>query len=197
MSAVPIARYLLEFDGLDDAASGARLGSGRGAPASKASVIDEAFAKGKAAADAELKAQLDRQVELHEKALGSARETWAKQEGAKLAEQLSGGLAAIECQVAGVAARILEPFIAAEMRTRAIADLAESLGVLLAQERSAAVSISGAPDLLGALRDRLEGKVENVSYHPSEACDVRVTVGQTVLETRLGAWMARIREAVT
>ena len=197
MSAVPIARYLLEFDGLDDPASGARLGSGRGAAASKPSVIDEAFAKGKAAADAELKAQLARQVDLHEKALAAAREAWALQEGAKLAEQLSAGLAAIESQVAGVAARILEPFIAAEMRTRAIADLAEGLGVLLAQERSAAVSIAGAPDLLDALRGRIEGKVENVSYHPNEACDVRVTIGQTVLETRLDAWMARIREAVT
>ena len=98
--------------------------------------------------------------------------------------------------MADTTARILKPFLGAELQRRAIADLVESLTVLRAQEKAAVISVSGAADLLEALRARLEGKLDNVAYQPSQACDVRVTVGQTVLETRLGAWMARIEEAV-
>jgi hypothetical protein len=82
------------------------------------------------------------------------------------------------------------------MHRRAIADLAESLTALRTQENTSHISVSGAADLLEALRVRLEGKLENITYRQSDACDVRVTVGQTVLETRVGAWMARIEEAM-
>ena len=80
--------------------------------------------------------------------------------------------------------------------SKAIDDLVESVTVLRAQEKSTVIAVSGAADLLQALRARLAGRFDNIAYHPGQACDVRVTVGQTVLETRLGAWMARIEEAV-
>jgi hypothetical protein len=35
-----------------------------------------------------------------------------------------------------------------------------------------------------------------VTYVASEACDVRISADQTLLETRLAAWKARIEEAV-
>jgi hypothetical protein len=98
--------------------------------------------------------------------------------------------------LAETTARILKPFLATEMHRRAIADLAESLTALRTQENTSHISVSGAADLLEALRVRLEGKLENITYRQSDACDVRVTVGQTVLETRVGAWMARIEEAM-
>ena len=87
--------------------------------------------------------------------------------------------------------------MAAEMRDAGNRQISpRACGVLLAQERSAAVSISGAPicwTLCGA-GSRAKSKTSAIT--PNEACDVRVTVGQTVLETRLGAWMARIRGGV-
>ncbi len=198
MSAAPIARYLLEFDAVDDPKANRAGGRnpGKAVSVSKTAAVDEAFANGFESGKAAAEAQLAEQKARHAKELAAAREAWALQEGGRLAEQLASGLGEIEARLADVAARVLEPFIAADLHGRAIADLVESLKVLLAQERAAAVSISGAPDLLESLRARLEGKIENVSYHPSQACEVRVTVGQTVLETRLGTWMAKIEEAV-
>lgn len=189
-----IARYLLEFDAADDPKAG--HSPAKSAAAIKAILVDEAFTKGFESGKAAAAAQLAEQKALHTKELAAAREAWTQQEGARLAEQLATGRSEIESRLADVAARALKPFIAAELHNRAIADLVESLKVLLVQEAGAAVSISGAPDLLEVLRARLEGKIENVSYHPSQACDVRVTVGQTELETRLGTWMAKIEEAV-
>jgi hypothetical protein len=202
MSAAPIARYLLELDVGDDAsaASASRPSAGKPSTAGKAAMIEEAhaagFESGKAAAEAQMAGKLEEWEALHRKELASAREAWTHQEGGRLAEQLVKGLEELEARLADTTARILKPFLAEELQRRAIADLVESLTVLRTQDKAAVISVSGAADLLEALRARLDGKFDNVAYHPSQTCDIRVTVGQTVLESRVGAWMARIEEAV-
>jgi cytidylate kinase len=35
------------------------------------------------------------------------------------------------------------------------------------------------------------------TFTPSESADVRVVAGQTVLETRLAAWMKKVEESVS
>jgi hypothetical protein len=202
MSAAPIARYLLELDTGDDARAtpAERPSAGKPSTTSKIAMIDEAYTKGfesgKTAAEAQIASRIVERDTLHQNELASAREAWTQLESGRLAEQLMQGLEALEARLADTTARILKPFLAAEMHRRAIADLAESLAVLRTQDKTAVISVSGAADLLEALRACLEGKLENVTYHQSDACDVRVTVGQTVLETRVGAWMARIEEAM-
>jgi hypothetical protein len=56
--------------------------------------------------------------------------------------------------------------------------------------------VTGPEDLLQALRDQLAGKACAATYLPNSRADVRITVGQTILETRLGAWAAKIQEAL-
>jgi hypothetical protein len=201
MSAAPIARYLLELDAGDDARAtpASRLSAGRPSTASTAVMAEEAahakgFESGKAAAEAQLAGKLEERDAFHRQELSSAREAWTLLESGRLAEQLLKGLDDLEARLAETTARILKPFLAAELYKRAIGDLAESL-TALRQENAAAISVAGAADLLEGLRARLDGKLDNIAYHPSQACDVRVTVGQTVLETRVGAWMARIEGA--
>jgi hypothetical protein len=99
--------------------------------------------------------------------------------------------------LADAAARILKPFLAAQLHKRAVAELADCLAALSAREEAAEINVCGAPDLLEALRSRLGDNLGNITYRPDAASEVRVAVGQTVLETRIGAWMARIEEAVT
>jgi len=202
MSAAPIARYLLELDAGEDAKATPAAGPSTGKPStvSKVAMVDEVYAKGfengKAAAEAQIATEIAERDTLHDKELASAREAWARLESGRLAEQLVKGLEALEARLAETTARILKPFLATEMHRNAVSELAETLTVLRTREKTADIAISGAPDLLEALRVRLEGKLENVTYRVSDACDVRVTVGQTVLETRLGAWLRQIEEAV-
>jgi hypothetical protein len=201
MRAAPIARYLLELDPNNDA--GVTPASGAGNPASearRAAMIEEAhaqgFESGKAAAEAEIAGRLEEREEHFRNELAAAREAWAQQESGQIAERLVKGLEEIEARLAETTARILRPFLGAELQRRAIDDLVESLSVLRAQEQEATINVSGAGDLLEALRVQLEGRFGNVAYQPGEPSDVRVTLGQTVLETRIGAWMARIEEAM-
>jgi hypothetical protein len=202
MSAAPIASYLLELDADDDAgpAPASWLIAGRSPAARKATPVEEANAKGfesgKAAAEALMAARLEEIEAAHRQELSSAREAWAQQESGKLAEQLALGLQELEERLASTTARILKPFLSAELQRRAIADLVESLVAMRAQEEGATISISGAADLLEALRGQLAGKVDNVDYRPNQSSEARVTLGQTVLETRIGAWMTRIEEAM-
>jgi hypothetical protein len=200
MSALAIARYLPEFDAAGEPQPAPGAVAVALLKASKPGAVDEAFARGlergQAAAEAEFAARLAEQQARHDAELTTAREAWALQEGGKLADLLAAGLKDIEKQIAAVTARVLQPFLAAELRNRAIADLAENLNVLLAQGGAASVAVFGAPDLLEALRIRLGGDGAGISYHPGQTGDVRVTVGQTVLETRLGDWVAKIEEAL-
>ena len=86
--------------------------------------------------------------------------------------------------------------MAAAVRRQAIAELQEQLHALLAGNEATRFTVSGPPDLLEALRSQLDAAGVAVTYEPGQQCDVRVSVGETVLETRLGAWMAKIEEAV-
>jgi hypothetical protein len=201
MNAAPIAHYLLELGAADGplaSASGVRVG---GPPkTARPTPLEEAHAKGfesgKAAAEAQLAGKLEEREALHRSALAAAREAWTSEESSLLAEQFAKGLQDLEARLADAAARILKPFLAAQLQKRAVADLADCLAVLRARDEAAAICVAGAPDLLEALRCRLGGSLGNITYRPDTASDVRVAVGQTVLETRIGAWMARIEEAV-
>lgn len=202
MSAAPIANYLLELDAADrHLASASRVRSVGLSKVAAPTPIEEAHAKGfesgKAAAEAGFAGKLEERETLHRTTLAAAREMWTREESGRLAHQLAKGLQELEAQLADAVARILKPFLAAQLHRRAVADLADCLMLLRSRDEQAAISVSGAPDLLEALRSRLDGSLGNIAYRPCAASDIRVTVGQTVLETRIGAWMARIEEAMT
>jgi hypothetical protein len=200
MTAAAIARYLVEFDAAAEPRSGSAMPRPTATPSATghAAAIDDAFARGiergKAVAAADLDAKLAEQRAQSEKQLAAAREAWVLQEADRLSVQLTGGLKDMEERIAAIVARLLQPFLAEKLRSRAIAGLIENLNILLAQAEGTAVSVFGAPDLLEVLRARLGGELANVSYHPGQGSDVRVTVGQTVLETRLAGWIETIEE---
>ncbi len=200
MNAAPIGHYLLELDDADGPTASVRRAA---VPpmAARSNPIEAAHAKGfesgKAAAEAQLASKLEESEALHRTTLAAAREAWTRDESGRMAEEFAKGLHDLEQRLADATARILKPFLAAQLRKRAIAELADSLAVLRARDEGATICVAGAPDLLDALRARLDGSLGNITYRPNTASDVRVAVGQTVLETRVGAWMARIEEAVT
>jgi hypothetical protein len=213
MSAMPVAPFLSEFGGAAPAhrdALFAPFGSEAGAagnPTRAGSAVDRieaarasGFASGEAAARAALEAAVVGLGEQHARELAAAREAWVRGEADKLAHQLAARLEDLETRIADATARVLAPLLQAEVARQAIADLNSELARLLANAADVSVSISGPEDLLEALRvrlaDQLAGKTVSVDYRQSEGTDVRIVAGQTVLESRLGVWAAKIREAL-
>ena len=199
MSAVPVASYLTEFGAGGDACR--RCASAAPEAAEDAAArLEEAHARGlesgKAAAMALLDAKLEEQRAAFARQLASERQGWVAREADALAARLATGLRELEVRIADSAARVLAPILNAELRRQAIAQLRADLEVLLTRDPGLGIAISGPEDLLHPLREHLAGKACAVTYTVSAEPDVRIAVGPTVLETRLGAWAAKIEEVV-
>ena len=207
MTALPASGYLVEFcasnDGADDSAGpiSAFVAGGNAifathrptTPTERA--YDEGVASGRAAAKADCEARLEEQKAAFEKDLAAARHAWSREQGERLAQQVSASLQGLETKLAEITVRLLSPFLSEQVRQSAIEDLRASLADLLMREPGGAISVSGPEDLLTALRAGL-ADTSAVTYVVSNTCDVRVTTGQTMIETRLSAWLGRLEEAV-
>jgi hypothetical protein len=209
MSATPAAAYLVEFGGDGDVERRPTFvplarASGRSTAEAASHGIEavraSGYASGEAAARAELEAELAELRQAHGRQLAAERRAWVNGEAEKLDQRLASGLAELEASIAQTAARVLEPFLRAELRRQAIADLHSALETLLAKEGGLSVTVGGPEDLLQALRERLAGglagKAASVSYEVNAEPDVRIAAGHSILETRLGAWVAKIEGAV-
>jgi hypothetical protein len=200
MTAIPLARFLVEFgsDGDQSADGPHRHVISNPALAVDARIAEaraQGHADGRAAAEAEFAAQLESQCKDFEQQLAMARQTWAAAEGNALSEALLEALRDLEGRLAGTVARILHPFLEGEIRRASIDDLVATIETLLTRDQAVAqIKVSGPEDLLCVLRPRLAGKIP-VAFVTNEACDVRVVIDQTTLETRLGAWIAAIEGA--
>jgi len=194
MSAVPAASYLTEFG--RDGEAPLRRRNGEDTSARIDAAHASGFESGKAAAMAALEARLEGERASFAQQRASERQAWVAEEAEKLAQRLSAGLGELEARIAETTARVLEAFLRAELRRQVIAALRADLEALLSQESGISVSVTGPEDLLQALRDQLSGKACAATYLPNGEPDVRITAGQTILETRLGAWAAKIGEAV-
>jgi hypothetical protein len=153
--------------------------------------------KGKAAALATAEAKLEEQRAQFQRQLALERAAWAAREGETLARQLEAGLRALEAQIADAVARLLAPLVEARLRHQAVAELRAELDALLTRDPRLSLSIAGPEDLLEVLRGLLSDQRCSVSYVASDACDISVAADQTLLQTRLAGWKARIEEAVT
>lgn len=155
----------------------------------------ESESLGREVARCEHEAVLLNERQLFDARLAEARQAWAQEQGQELAKAIGDGLSRIEAAIGEVTARLLEPLIIAEARRTALAELKETLSELLANPETATLRIEGPDDLLAALRQGL-GLKNNIAFQVSDRPDIHVETGNTVIETRLGPWAARLREAM-
>lgn len=152
------------------------------------------FEAGRAAARAELEETLKKQQEYYAQQLSLERYTWANRESDVLAAQIGDGLKEIEARVASTVARLLRPFFSDLARSQAVAELVDALEVLLGNDEGLTLEVSGPEDLLEILRGKLGSRNVAVLFAPGQGAEVRVSAGQTLLETNLGRWMQRVEE---
>jgi hypothetical protein len=208
MSAVPASRFLTEFQRHAPHAVPSPTDAGVVAASahepSTADVearIQAAFARGcesgKTAAAAAHAAELERERASLDVRIASEREAWLASEGARIAGRMESALDTLGQQLADTVARILKPFLADAIHRKAISELAAALDVLLAAEPGIDVHISGPKSLLQAVKKGLGKRSSAVTLATAETCDVRISAGQTVIETRLRAWLASLEEAAS
>ena len=161
---------------------------------------EAAYLRGTADGEARAAATHERLLE-QERAAAEARlraeqTRWAAEEGARLAQSLSGAIEALAERLADQAGRLLEPFVEARILARALAELRQALGQLLAGGEGAGVRVCGPADLLAALREGAGASAAAVEFVEAEGIDVRIVAADSIIESRLAEWMERLREAV-
>jgi hypothetical protein len=208
MRARPADKFLVEF--AVDKAVGVAPQNGRAKPVEPAlprppavdtaQLSEQAFARGvengKALARLMFDSQLAEEVAKLQAELASERDRWMHDEAVKFGNAMQAALGAIEQNIASATARILQPFLSKTLQTQAVAELQEMLQALLNKGSELRVDIFGPPDLVRALVAGLQCKDAVVTSHEGSQCDLRVELGQTVLETRLAAWFGKIEEAM-
>ncbi|WOJ88648.1 hypothetical protein RZS28_12585 [Methylocapsa polymorpha] len=153
---------------------------------------EEGVAEGLAAARAEHAAALAQEKLLFEGRLSADRERWTKDESERLAEKLLMAFAAIEASIAASVARVLRAFLIDLLRRKAVDELSDDVRALLGGREHPIVEISGPTDLLAALRERLSRFPDAIEYAANQSADVKVVADQTIIETRIEAWIERI-----
>ncbi|MCU4179550.1 hypothetical protein [Bosea sp. BH3] len=157
--------------------------------------LDEVFETGRQAGLAEQQSQsqqeLDRQRGEAARILEEERRRWAEEVAAPLAAQISAALDTLGESLADRVGRLLQPFLGTELRDTACRSLIAQIGPLLAGADGAVVRVHGPALLLATLRNVFPagGAVEFVE---SEQTEVTVATTDTIIETRIGDWVARL-----
>jgi hypothetical protein len=201
----PVAQYLDEFGsepfvaGLGEASQDAADVKLPDEPAvADPSVLllaarEEGFGEGRAAANAEYETQITRERLAFEAQLAAERQRWAGQEGETLSGAIKASFVEVESNIAASVERILTPFVVDAMRRRMVELLTEHINVLLGGSERPIIAIHGPEDLLAKLRDKLDASACAIAFSPDFSIYVQIVAGQTMIESRIGAWLERIK----
>lgn len=164
--------------------------------APQANLLEEAYRRGYAAGLAEGNAGLAEERVRSAVRLGEERAKWSDQQAVAIVNGFSTACRELETNIASSVARILQPFLADAVRDKAIEALIEQISALTCSSPVPVFRISGPGDLLERVRAQLEtaGRT-GVEYQHAETLEIRVVADQTVIETQMQAWTARLKEA--
>jgi hypothetical protein len=186
-----LVRHLADFTTptLADAFPGLPKKSVRSAPSpavDTAAIADEVLKRGheegRTAACAEFAALRAEDAGRFEEQLAEARQRWSQDEGERLAMLVERGMEELKAEFAERIARILLPFVQGGVRERALVELHALIAQMLSGDLLPGLKLTGPADLIAEMRSRL---------------DVRVTVGDTVLETEMRSWGDRLAQAIS
>lgn len=209
MSSEKVARLLTHFDQPEPARLRSRVvpfdhaqHSAPRVPAPKPPAVsneDEAYQRGAADGYASAAAEFEQKL-ADEKARLSAE---LAEQRHNLLEEIAGGLASglaeacakLEAGIAGVTARVLEPFIAAEVQKQAVAAFVEHLASIPSDVRRPLLRITGPVALLELVRSKLAARTIAADLRVGATAEVSVIVDDVVLETQIARWGEQLKLA--
>lgn len=157
--------------------------------------LDAIFERGRqtglAEARSEAEAQLARQRQEAADAFEQARQAWADDVATRLSAQIPEALQALGERLSDATGRLLRPFLDAELHDAASRALIDQIRPLLAGEDGMLIRVSGPALLLDTLRHVFPAGCA-VEFTENDATDVSIVAGETTIETRIEAWVARL-----
>lgn len=214
MMARPIQHFLKEFASgetnfqpplakLVTAAPAETAAAATSAPDMLAIKVQEAYQKGLAAGRAlEREATEAQTAELavdFERQLESVRGTFSTVLADSLAAELRAGIDAAGARLSSHVATALLPFLRDGITQAAITSFVQELGGMIDTTEGLSVEVACPKDIVDLVRERLAEAMAargappgSVRCVPGDTTDIRVTLNETVIETRLAEWLARL-----
>jgi hypothetical protein len=124
-----------------------------------------------------------------------ARKAWVEEQSDQIAAVIEERFATLSEQLGVAAARALRPFLVERLVDRSVEDLAACIGRLMTDGTAAPLEIAGPADLLERLAEKLGGHAAAITFRPDDRADIVVTASETLIETRLREWVARLLPA--
>jgi hypothetical protein len=154
-------------------------------------IFESGRQSGLAEARAESQAQVSRLQQEAAAALEQARQSWAGDVASQLSAQIPEAFHALGESLADATGRLLRPFLEREMRDAASRALIDQIRPLLAGQDGMLIRVSGPAILLETLRHVFPAHCA-VEFAENDAIDVSIVAGETTIETRIEAWVARL-----
>ncbi|MBG0808601.1 hypothetical protein IY145_04355 [Methylosinus sp. H3A] len=163
-------------------------------PALTDELREQLLEEGRDSAKAECDAKIERERAAFAQRLEEERRRWAREEGERLGRDFRDALGRFSARIGDDVEKILEPFVVREIREQMLVGLLETLRILLVDHENPVVHLSGPVDLLEAICTKLHGEDIATRIDDVGGADVRARLDATTIETRLGEWMAQLRE---
>lgn len=157
-----------------------------------------AFDEGKAAAEAELtatcQAALDAAAATHQEEIEKQRVLYETEAAERIAASLRQIAAELAEAISAETAAALAPVMTEVMTAKAITELAALVEASILDGAAGPITVSGPRDLFENLTARLGEKAAALTHVDATDVDLSVTIGESVLVTRMSAWADGLRK---
>lgn len=157
-----------------------------------------AYAEGHDAATQELsqkhQAELDAMAESFRAETDALRIRYEEQAAEKIAADMTRIATLLGQAISAEAAAILAPVMTETLTTKAVADLADLVRAAILDGSVGPISVSGPRHLFEALHAHLGDDGALLRHVEAPDVDLTVTIGESVLVTRMSAWAASLKE---
>ncbi|MBB3608308.1 hypothetical protein [Rhizobium sp. BK602] len=158
----------------------------------------DAYAQGHEAATQELtgrhRAELEALAEAHRREIEALRSQYEEQAAEKIAAGMTEIATMLGQAVSAETADLLAPIMTEALSAGAVADLAELVASAVLEGDVGPVTVSGPRHLFDILESRLRDSDALLRHVEADDVDLTVTIGESVLVTRMSAWAASLRE---
>ena len=143
----------------------------------------------------------------HREALQAEREAHARElealnvrQGEELAARITAAMQEAERQLISVsseaAARVLSHFLSEQIVGRAVAELARTIRIAVADADGLRIRVRGPQSLFLPLEAAMGDLSKYLEFTESPGADLTVTVNETLFETRLADWSTALSEVM-
>jgi len=157
-----------------------------------------AYAEGHETATQELsekhRAECDAMTLSFRAEMDALRARYEEQAAERIAADLTRIATMLGQAISAEAAAVLAPIMTETMTMKAVADLADLVRTAILDGGAGPISVSGPRHLFEALQASLGEDAALLRHVEAEDVDLTVTIGESVLVTRMSAWAASLKE---